>query len=296
MKIVTCLAAAAAPLGIVSAVEIIAHRGASHDAPENTIAAFKLGWEQKADADELDIHLTKDGRIVVLHDPKTKRVSGIDGEVKARTFAELRALDVGSWKGPPWKGEKIPALEEVLATIPESGAGLAVSVPRLFIEIKCGPEVLPELARVLQESGKRPEQLAIIGFDYATMKAARAQFPDLQLYWLVSPKKESRGLIPPVDELIAQAQSARFDGLNLNYQFAIDQAFVARVKAAGLKLYVWTVNDAVIARHLAKLGVDGITTDRPGWLREQVALPRQGREAEPASALDGLRRTEPRVP
>lgn len=245
------------------AVDIVAHRGASHDAPENTLASFKLGWEQRADADELDIYLTKDGRIVVLHDKSTKRTAGLDREVSDLTLEEVRALDAGSWKGAQWKGEKIPTLEEVLAIMPEG--------KRLFIEIKCGPEVLPELERVLKVSGKKDQQLVIIGFSYETMKAAKERFPALTTLWIVGPKKETQGLVPPVGELVEKVRAAKLDGLDLNHGFAIDEAFVARVKQAGLQLHVWTVDDAKIAQKLAKLGVDGITTNRPGWLREQLA-------------------------
>lgn len=247
------------------AVEIVAHRGASNDAPENTLAAFKLGWVQKADANELDIYLTKDGSIVVMHDKTTKRVTGIDRNVADQTFTELQSLDAGSWKGAQWKGEKIPSLAEALMTLPVDG--------KFFIEIKCGAEVLPELDRVLKESGKKPEQLVIIGFDYETMKQARERFPKLSVYWLASPEKESEGLRPPVEELIARAKAASLDGLDLSSKFAIDETFVSRVKKSGLQLHIWTVDDAALARKLAALGVNGITTNRPGWLREQLALP-----------------------
>jgi len=132
-------------LGLVaqtSAVDIIGHRGASHDAPENTLAAFKLGWEQGADAVELDIWLTKDGKIVCLHDADTKRTTGVLKKVAESTLDELRTLDAGTWKDAKWRGEKLPTLTEALAAIP---AG-----KRLVIEIKAGVEILPELARDLK--------------------------------------------------------------------------------------------------------------------------------------------------
>src|SRR5262245_24153707 len=100
-------------------LEIIAHRGASHDAPENTVASFQEAWRQKADSAELDIQLTKDGRIVVLHDSTTKRTTGTDLKVSEQTLAELRKLDAGSWKGEKFKGEKLPTLAEMLATAPK---------------------------------------------------------------------------------------------------------------------------------------------------------------------------------
>ena len=247
----------------LDAVEIIAHRGASRDAPENTVASFMLGWQQQADAGELDIYLTKDRQIVVIHDADTKRTTDTSGAVATRTLAELRTLDAGSWKGPQWKGEKLPTLGEALQTVPQG--------KRMFIEIKCGPAVLPVLEGVLQACGKKPEQLVLIGFNYATMAKAKQTFPDMAVYWLVSYEKDKRtGELPDLDALVRKAKTARFDGLDLDYKFSIDSAFVAKLKESGLPLYVWTVDDAAVAARLVAAGVQGITTNRPGWLREQL--------------------------
>jgi glycerophosphoryl diester phosphodiesterase len=246
------------------AVEIIGHRGASFDAPENTLASFKLGYQQKADADELDIYLTRDGKIVVMHDASTARTAGVSNQLAAATFDELRRLDVGQWGKWQGKGfsEKIPALSEVLPLIPKGR--------RLFIEIKCGPEVLPELGRVLKRAGKKPEQTVLIGFGYDTMKQAKAAFPHLQVLWLAGADSKTKKYLP-VDELIRKAKAANLDGLDLESGFPMDSAFVKQVHAAGLKLYTWTVDDPELARKEAAAGVEGITTNRPGWLREQLA-------------------------
>jgi len=248
------------------AVEIIAHRGASHDAPENTLAAFKLGWEQGADADELDIYLSKDNEIVVLHDKTTKRTAGLDKAVAEQTLSELKKLDAGTWKDARFAGERIPTLKEALATMP---AG-----KKMFIEIKCGPEVLPPLQKLLRESGRPAQQLVIICFEEDTLRKARPLFPDLELYWLVGWPKDKAGqppvAKPNVEDLIATAKAAGFTGLNLQADFPIDKTFVEKVSAAGLKLYTWTVNDAAKAAMLAQAGVAGITTDRPAWLRGQL--------------------------
>lgn len=251
----------------VKAVEIIAHRGASHDAPENTLASFKLGWEQKADADELDIYLTKDEQVVVIHDASTKRTTGVDMKASEKALAELQALDAGSFKGPEWKGEKLPALADVVATIPEGR--------RLFIEIKCGPEVLPALEKVLKQSGKKPEQLVIIGFGYDVVKQAKQLLPHLQVYYLASMKPGKKGgkAPPTIEELITQARAIGVDGLDLAAEARMDAAMVAKVHAAGLKFFVWTVDDEKLAASLAKAGVDGITTNRPAWMREKLGAP-----------------------
>ncbi len=248
------------------AVQIIAHRGASHDAPENTLAAFKLGWEQKADAVELDIWRTGDGKIVVIHDEKTKRTTGVEKNVSHSTLAELRELDAGLWKGAQWAGQKLPTLEEALALIP---AGR-----KLVIEIKCGPQVLGELERVIKGWGRMAGELLIISFKYDVCEQARKRFAEIPVLWLASFKqdKETGVWSPGVDELISKTKAAGLKGLNVSYKGPVDGAFIKKVKDAGFACYVWTVNDAAEARRLVAAGVDGITTDRPGWMREQLQM------------------------
>jgi glycerophosphoryl diester phosphodiesterase len=246
-----------------SAVDIVAHRGASFDAPENTLAAFKLGWQQNSDANELDIWLTKDGQAIIMHDATTKRTAGLDKKVSEQTLAELRGLDAGSWKSPQWKGEKIPTLAEALATIP---AG-----KRFFLEIKCGVEVLPEMERVIKASGKKPQQLPIIAFSYEVAKQAKARFPAHEVSFLYDWKKDKdTGVKLSADELIAKAKAGKLDGLDVHFSGPIDADYVKKVKAAGLKFYVWTVDDAAVARRMVEAGVEAITTNRPQWLREQL--------------------------
>jgi glycerophosphoryl diester phosphodiesterase len=243
-------------------IEIVAHRGASYDAPENTVAAIKLAWDQGADAAEFDVHLSKDGRIVVIHDKDTKRVAGLDKKVVDQTFAELRQLDVGIWKGERFRGEKVPSLEEMLHTVP---AG-----KRVFIEVKCGPEIVPELDWVLRASRLKPEQTPVISFHADVVAAIKKARPGLESYWIVSLKPAKGKKLPTAEELIAKAQAIRADGLDLSASEILDAAFARKVRAARLKLFVWTVNDLPVARRMVALGVDGITTDRPGWLREQL--------------------------
>ena len=244
------------------AVEIIAHRGASYDAPENTVAAFQLAWQQNADGGELDIRLTSDHQIIVSHDENAKRTTGVDALIATRTLADLRTLDAGKWKGSQWIGERLPTLAEALATIPDGKC--------MFIEIKCGPEVLPPLEAALKASGKKPEQLVIIGFKLATVEQAKQMFPQSPVYWLASAADKKTKKAPDLDGLIKQAKAAGLDGLDLSAKFPLDAQRVSQVHAAGLRLHVWTVDDPALAAQLAAAGVDGITTNRPGWLREQL--------------------------
>jgi glycerophosphoryl diester phosphodiesterase len=147
----------------------------------------------------------------------------------------------------------------VLLTIPRAR--------RLYIEIKCGVKILPPLEQILRDFNGEPEQLALIGFDLNTMTAAKTRLPKHEAYWVVEQKHA-----PPLDSLISQAKAAGLDGLDLQGTFPIDRLFVDQIKAAGLKLCTWTVNDPATARRLIDAGVDGITTNRPGWLREQLGL------------------------
>jgi glycerophosphoryl diester phosphodiesterase len=242
-----------------SGPEIVAHRGSSEEAPENTLAAFRLGFLE-ADACELDIHLSKDGQVVVMHDANTRRTAGVDKPIAQQTLSELKALDAGRWKGENFAGERIPLLSDVLALIPER--------KRLLIEIKCGPEVVPRLVSVIEEAERKPEQTALIAFSLETLRQAKLKLPKLQAYWLVGLKSEAKAGPPDLAELIEIARLAGMDGLDLEGSFPIDAAFVGKVHAAGLKLYTWTVNDADAAGRMAAAGVDGITTDRPRMLRE----------------------------
>ncbi len=249
-------------LGQLSAVEIIAHRGASHDAPENTVVAIKLAWEQGADGSEFDVYLSSDKQIVVIHDADTKRTGGgIEKLVAKSTLAELQQLDVGQWKDAKYRGEKVPTLADMLATVPDG--------KRVFIEVKCGPEIVPALDKALTASQLKPEQTPVIAFDSQVIAELKKVRPDVPAYWLVSLNKKDNPP-PSVAPVIAKAREINADGLDLSATPALDEAYARAIHDAKLTLYVWTVNDPAVARRMAQLGVAGITTDRPQWLREQL--------------------------
>ncbi len=251
------------------AVEIIAHRGASHDAPENTLASVQLGWERNADAVEVDVYLSKDGRIVVIHDENTKRTTGHDGLVHKMTWAQLRQLDAGNWKNKKFKGEPIPLLSQLLETIPNG--------KYLVIEIKCGPEIIQPLAALLKKTKTPPSKTAIISFSYGVVVAAKKQFPKRAVYYLASVKqnKTNGRREPSVETLVKKARDAGLNGLSLGFKGAADDSallgYLQRMRkdtsSNKLGFYVWTVNDRRTAKMFTDVGVDGITTDRPGFLR-----------------------------
>jgi glycerophosphoryl diester phosphodiesterase len=239
-------------------VEIIAHRGASHRAPENTLASVELAWQMGADAVEVDIHLSRDNRIVAIHDPSTRRTAGIDLEVATTSSYHLRRLDVGSHVDAAFADARIPFLEEILHTIPPGR--------RLFVEIKSGAEILPLLDKAITQSAKHA-QVAVLGFESDTMTTAKKILPDVPVYWL-------RDTTLRVSHSVVLARKARrrgLDGLNVR-STGITGRFVSAVRRAGLKLYAWTVDDPAEAVRLTQLGVDGITTNRPGWLTSRIRM------------------------
>jgi glycerophosphoryl diester phosphodiesterase len=245
------------------AVEIVAHRGASYDAPENTVASQELAWKHGADAAEFDVRRTKDGQLAIMHDATTKRTAGRDAKFADLTLAELRQLDAGSWKDPKFAGEKVPTLDEMLQHIAPG--------KRVVIHIYVGTESVPDLVAAIKRHHISPQQAAIISFDHAPLLAVKKALPDYQCLWLANapspdPKKKSLSL----DELIRDCRAAGFDGLSFNQNWPLDTDAVKKIKAAGLLMHVWTVDLPQIAQRWIDLGVDSITTNRAAWLREQL--------------------------
>ena len=242
---------------------IIAHRGASYDAPENTLAAVSLAWEKGADAVEIDVHLSSDQQIIVIHDKSTKRTTDQNYEVKETPSETLRTLDAGSWKDEAFSGEKIPFLEEVMATVPEG--------KKLFIEVKCGPEIIPVLTKQIESSGIE-ERLVIISFHFEVVKQSREVMPGIPAFFLHYTLTRRYG-----KDWITKAREANLSGLNFRYR-GITPSFTHKVHAAGMKMFAWTVDDPKEALRLTRLGIDGITTNRPAWLREELVRLREVRD------------------
>jgi glycerophosphoryl diester phosphodiesterase len=232
------------------------------------MAATNLAWKQNADAVETDIYLGKDGKIIVFHDKTAKRTGGRDIPIAELTQEEARKLDAGSWKDPKYKGEKVPLLEDQIKSIP---AG-----KKLLVEIKVGPEIVAELKRVLAATGGTEKNITIISFNYDTLVEVRKQLPKIKTLWLVGhpapdAKKAPNAKAPPtVDEMIRDAKAATLTGLDLQHHWPLTDADLKKIKAAGLELHVWTVNEADTAKRWKGYGALSITTDRPGWLREQL--------------------------
>lgn len=243
---------------------IIGHRGASRNAPENTLAAFRLAWEDGADGIEADFRLCGDGQIVCLHDESTGRTAGKELAVASTCLAELRRLDVGGWFGTAWEDEPIPTLAEVLAALPPG--------KKLFIELKSGPEIAAPLAQELLQSGVAPEQLRLLSFSAPLLTEVKALLPGYRTCWLTDyrQKRQSGGWRPSRDEVLATLRQSGVDGLATRGRKIVDAQFVAELRREGYEIHVWTVDAAAAARRFAALGVDSIMTNRPGWLRQQL--------------------------
>lgn len=247
------------------AQEIVAHRGASHDAPENTLASFRLAWEQGADAIEGDFYLTGDRRIVCLHDRNTSRNSGTELDVEQSTLAELKQLDVGSWKAGQFAGERIPTLAEVLALVPEGKC--------ILLDIKSGPEIVPVLKRELEKADLKAGQTKVIAFDAEVISETRRLIPDIEAFWLTGFRQDeaSGEWRPEIREILATLTRIQAHGLDCRaVPQVVDKSFVAAIRQAGFQLHVWTINDAELAQQFAQLGADSITTDRPAYLRNAL--------------------------
>ncbi len=248
-------------------MEIIAHRGASFLAPENTLAALRLAWSQQADAVEVDLRMTKDRHLVAMHDRTARRTTGKRWTIASRRLRQLKTLDAGRWKGMAWAGERIPTLEEILASVPEGR--------RLFLEIKGGRKMVPALAGALAAAGRPPPQLPVISFNFAALLRWKARMPAIPAYWVRSwPRldRTSGQRLRRLQTWIEKCCRAGLDGLDLGQPKTLEARMVERIHGRGLNVCVWTVNDPEDARRLAAAGVDGITTDRPGWLRGELEV------------------------
>ena len=241
---------------------IIGHRGASREAPENTLASFRLAFEQGADGIEADFRLTRDGEIVCLHDDSTGRTAGVDLRVEESSSEDLRRLEVGGWKGERWRGERIPSLKQVLLALP---AG-----KRLFIELKSGPEIIPYLAATLAATGVAPERIRLLAFSAELIRALKEGLPAYRACWLTDYRY--RGVWHPSrQEVLDTLRRSGADGVASRSRGILDQAFVAALRGESREIHVWTVDAAAEARRLCTLGMDSIMTDRPGWLGRSLA-------------------------
>jgi glycerophosphoryl diester phosphodiesterase len=238
-------------------VTFVGHRGASYLAPENTLASYEKAWELGVLAAECDVMLTGDNKVILFHDKKGKRLTGHNFIVKEVRYDEIKDYPILQQKEsnlPEYNSETIPLLAEVLDALPDDRT--------LVIEIKTGPEILPFLKTVIENHWQSGD-IAFISFDYETIVKAKDTWPEQPCYYLSMFKHDVK---KKFDDIV----KSNLDGVNLRHAI-IDQELVESFNEKGKGVWCWTVNDPDDARRMIDLGVTAITTDRPAWLKNQIA-------------------------
>jgi len=236
---------------------VLAHRGASAYAPENTLAAFNLAFEMGADGIELDVTLTKDGVPVVIHDDTVDRTTNGHGAVKAMTLEEIKQLDA-SYKFEKYRGEKIPTLAEVLRAVGKRGI---VNIELKSTTLKTDGVEAATLA-VIQDTGTLDNVIisSFNPFALQRMFALEPRLPRGLLYAPDLPLYLRRAWLRPLARATAMHPHCSM----------IDARFVAWAKGKGLKINTWTTDDPAEMKRLCDLGVDAIITNKPDILRQVV--------------------------
>lgn len=237
---------------------VIGHRGAAGLAPENTLAAFRKGLELGADLLECDVHLSRDDRLVVIHDHTVDRTTDGKGRVRDLSLEELKALDAGARHGEEFAGERIPTLDEVL--------DLTKGRAKLSIEVKQGPVFYPGIeaavVAALERAGALDDAL-VISFDHRALGRIRSLTKRVPVGVLYGAR--------PVDP-VGLARAADAQALLPQWTLVTEED-IAEARRAGLPVLPWTVNDAEQMARLLRMGVDGLTSDYPDVLRSVAESP-----------------------
>lgn len=241
---------------------IIGHRGASAYAPENTLAAFKLAVAMKADLVEDDYHVTKDDRLIVIHDSTVDRTTdaikkwgGQKIAVKSKTLAELRTLDAGSWKDPRFAGEKLPTFGEAARTM------LKGSVPLLEQKSGSAKQTLAELKEI-----DAVEKVVVQSFNWQFLRQLHDLEPKIVLGAL------GNGELTATRIRVIMKTGAGVVGWEHK---DLNADAIQRIHAAGMRAWAWTVDDEKDIRRLVEAGIDGIITNRPDNTRRLVKAMRK---------------------
>ncbi|WP_425955905.1 glycerophosphodiester phosphodiesterase [Xylanimonas sp. McL0601] len=235
---------------------VVAHRGNSAVAPQNTLAAFEAAWRADAAMIECDIQLTADGEIVVIHDDTVDATTDGRGEVAARTLAELRALDAGAWFSPAFAGARIPTLGEVLTFLSgRPGTDLLLELKDVW-----SPADAARVTAAVDAAGLGA-RVIVQSFYPQTVAALRDAAPHLRRGWLVERRHE------PLLDICARLGVTT---CNPSVEMVLADDELVQLHRAGLQVMVWTADDVAQWEALTAAGVDAIITDRPdrlaGWL------------------------------
>lgn len=229
---------------------VVAHRGASGYAPENTLAAFRRAVELGANFIETDLQLSRDARFIAIHDATLDRTTNSRGPVHALTLAELRELDAGSWFGPEFAGERLPTLEEILDFARASDVVF-------YLEIKAGGTwgMEPALVSALREAHEAARAV-VLSFDPGTLAAIRRLEPMLMTGFLFDHSYPD--IVGCALQAGARQLAPRGD--------LVTRELVAQARRADLQVVTWTINEPEHIRAMMAAGVDGIMSDYPDRL------------------------------
>lgn len=244
---------------------IVAHRGASYTAPENTIPAFEIAFQEKADFIEGDFWLTKDNEIVCIHDSNTRRVGNKIIDVRSSTLSELKNVDLKIRNGEQFAGTTIPTLQEVLQIIPEQKG--------LHLEIKDNREkILIRLKEILKESNISSEKIRIISFHRNIIRAAKKYLPELKAYlifgWYFSKGNYFKSLTQKL--IMRKLNTVNCDGVVMFADSYIDEKFVQTLKNKNLDVCIYNVEKSNMAIKLINYKVDSLTTNSPLMIRKAI--------------------------
>ncbi|MGM0436270.1 MAG: glycerophosphodiester phosphodiesterase family protein [Bacillota bacterium] len=238
--------------------EIVAHRGASEDAPENTLSAVELALEQEADAIEIDVRMTDDGTVILMHDATLGRTTNDSQNryVRDVTYDEIRQLDAGSWFSSEYEGEPVPTLEEVLEVVGRRS--------NLFIEMKDKSGAMNERVVELIEEYNVENTASILSDSESQLHEIKTLNEDIETIMLIST------FYGNINNLI---NDDSIDHFALGFSFYINNdQYVTRMHDSDRKVYAWTVNTEGTIASLSRRNVDGLITDRPIYTREQAYL------------------------
>ena len=239
---------------------LIAHRGESTDAVENSLSSITLAWERGVKAVEVDVRLTSDDQIVVIHDAHTGRVTNQRKVVRKSTLHELKALKLKLNDKKAEENESIPTLAEVLQRVPNGR--------KLIIEVKSDKRIIPYLVDLLQASTLENNQIEIICFDKGVLAKLKTALPMYRMYWLLDLDYRWPHWLLPIrpKQLARKVKRMGLDGVDVWAGKILNKKFVEEFKKVGLAVYAWTVNDLDQALGLKAAGLDGLTTDKAAWM------------------------------
>jgi len=244
-----------------SRILVIGHRGSSGSAPENTMAAFHRAAAMGADMIELDVRLTRDGRLAVFHDRRLARTTNGKGSLRKHTAQELRLLDAGRWFGPRFAGEQIPFLEDVLHSLPP-GLGLNIEV-KTDGDTRWSAMMVPALMQTLRRHGSG-RNLLVTSFNHRFLRRLHESWPGISIGALAMPVRDA-GISPSV---FGRRLGAR---VYVCSRSRLRKHQVLNAHNNGLQVYVYGVNTARQLKRPQRYGVDGVITDYPDRLLRMLS-------------------------